>query len=303
MKNGYYWAKSTNIELLEFLAGSRSLQVDIEWFRILRQKEIYNNKWHTHSNTEIHFIFEGSIQFYFQNTMIEVPGGSAIFIPARCNHRLYNPHGDQFHECVLNCGFQMVHETPEGLFIENAYSHKEPFPFRMDTQLRNLLDLCIAEDRKRTSGFVTAIESCLMLIILNVARELTGWPEATYPISERVDLVNMRSKQVLEYIEQNPRISLNLPQIAAHVGLSVRQIQRVMRLYCNTTISNVVQGICLKQAKTLLKDPAMSIAAIAFELDFANEQSFTRFFRREEGVSPNQYRQSIMPPPEHFAIK
>jgi AraC-like DNA-binding protein len=47
------------------------------------------------------------------------------------------------------------------------------------------------------------------------------------------------------------------------------------------------------EAKVLLNDGALSIAQIAEELHFSDQFFFSKFFKRNAGVTPSQYRRRV----------
>jgi AraC-like DNA-binding protein len=47
----------------------------------------------------------------------------------------------------------------------------------------------------------------------------------------------------------------------------------------------------MRQAKRLLENTDLKIAAIAEALGFSTENYFYRYFKDNTGISPNQYRQ------------
>jgi two-component system response regulator YesN len=46
----------------------------------------------------------------------------------------------------------------------------------------------------------------------------------------------------------------------------------------------------MEQAKRLLANPSMPVADVAAAVGFNDPSYFTRVFRRQEGVSPSEYR-------------
>ena len=46
-------------------------------------------------------------------------------------------------------------------------------------------------------------------------------------------------------------------------------------------------------ARRMLDSPALSIKEIAEQLNFPDQSVFGRYFRRQEGISPGQYRAKL----------
>jgi AraC-like DNA-binding protein len=56
----------------------------------------------------------------------------------------------------------------------------------------------------------------------------------------------------------------------------------------------VIRNRTLLEAKRLLTNPQLNIAGIAFELNFSDNSYFTKFFKKTEGITPEEFRKKIL---------
>jgi AraC family transcriptional regulator, transcriptional activator of pobA len=56
----------------------------------------------------------------------------------------------------------------------------------------------------------------------------------------------------------------------------------------------VIRNRTLLEAKRLLTNPRLNIAGIAFELNFSDNSYFTKFFKKAEGITPEEFRKKIL---------
>jgi AraC family transcriptional activator of pobA len=56
----------------------------------------------------------------------------------------------------------------------------------------------------------------------------------------------------------------------------------------------VIRNRTLLEAKRLLTNPQLNIAGIAFELNFSDNSYFTKFFKKAEGITPEEFRKKIL---------
>jgi AraC-like DNA-binding protein len=77
--------------------------------------------------------------------------------------------------------------------------------------------------------------------------------------------------------------------VAAVVNTSVRTLQRRLAV-SGRTYKKLVDEVRLAAARKALVESAAPLKAIAFELGFAEQASFTRAFRRWTGQAPSEYR-------------
>lgn len=68
-------------------------------------------------------------------------------------------------------------------------------------------------------------------------------------------------------------------------------LSRVVKRHSGQTVKDHIDRLLLSKASMLLKRTDKPIAAIAEILNFANPQSFCKFFVRNKGVSPRKYRE------------
>ncbi len=61
----------------------------------------------------------------------------------------------------------------------------------------------------------------------------------------------------------------------------------------------VIRNRTLLEAKRLLTNPRLNIAGIAFELNFSDNSYFTKFFKKAEGITPEEFRKKILDKNHH----
>jgi AraC-like DNA-binding protein len=56
----------------------------------------------------------------------------------------------------------------------------------------------------------------------------------------------------------------------------------------------LIRNRTLLEAKRLLTNPQLSISDISFRLNFSDNSYFTKFFKKTEGVTPEEFRKQIL---------
>lgn len=98
----------------------------------------------------------------------------------------------------------------------------------------------------------------------------------------------------VEYIEQNYAQHLSLNQIADHVYLHPTYLSNVFKRQTGFSIVDYISEVRMRKAMELLRDPRNKIYWIVEQVGFSNQRYFSSVFRKVTGMSPMQYRQSIM---------
>lgn len=83
---------------------------------------------------------------------------------------------------------------------------------------------------------------------------------------------------------------LPLALLAQQAGCSPFHLLRAFRRHYGVTPREYQQRLRLERARTLLRNPATTITAIAIELGYAHHSHFSAAFRRAYGVTPRAFR-------------
>lgn len=81
-----------------------------------------------------------------------------------------------------------------------------------------------------------------------------------------------------------------IAQIARRTGLSAKKLKLGFRILFGTTVHGFANDLRMERGLDLLRDNALSVAAVAESLGFAFQTSFTTAFKRRYGVLPRDYR-------------
>ncbi|MFD0959368.1 helix-turn-helix domain-containing protein [Paenibacillus chungangensis] len=84
--------------------------------------------------------------------------------------------------------------------------------------------------------------------------------------------------------------ALSIVQIAEQLYISSSHLSTVFKKKTGKPFSQYLKEIRLKKASELMKEDRLKIYEIAASVGYLNEKSFSRAFRRELGVSPQNYK-------------
>ncbi|MGI6154659.1 MAG: AraC family transcriptional regulator [Enterococcus lemanii] len=81
-------------------------------------------------------------------------------------------------------------------------------------------------------------------------------------------------------------------EIEETLHYNAEYLNRLLKKQTGQTITAYAQAVRIQKARQLLATSDYTIQAIAEKMGFANETYFYQFFKKQTGISPNQYRQS-----------
>ena len=101
-----------------------------------------------------------------------------------------------------------------------------------------------------------------------------------------------RLVKMMTYIEEHLTEKIELGQIAEHVNVSRTYASAVFSKEVGMTISEFIMRERMLEAKRMLRDTDLTVAAIADRLAFCSQSYFTKNFTESEGMTPVEYRNS-----------
>lgn len=171
---------------------------------------------------------------------------------------------------------------------------------------RNLFE--IDRDRFTCAGGTAAMDLVLHLISVhfghNVAAEVSDQfimgeirnAENTQRTSNRfrLGITNPRVLQVVDLMEGNIEDPIPIARLAAQVGISQRQLERMFKEHVKTSAVRYYRRIRLLHARRLLLQSELPLIEVAVASGFGSLEHFSRTYKAEFGKSPQEDRRPGM---------
>lgn len=100
--------------------------------------------------------------------------------------------------------------------------------------------------------------------------------------------------RVVRYIQKNLAQPLTIAQLAGVAFLSPTYLCALFRQEMGETVNGFITKVRMERAKTLLCNPSMKQYDIAIAVGYANPSYFIRQFKKNEGITPAEYRNQHM---------
>ena len=110
------------------------------------------------------------------------------------------------------------------------------------------------------------------------------------PLRARLGVQNAKVLSIIELMEANLSEPLSLIEIADHVGLSRRQIERLFRTEMGRSPARYYLEIRLDRARHLLIQSSMPVVEVAVACGFVSASHFSKCYRELYSRSPQQER-------------
>lgn len=136
-------------------------------------------------------------------------------------------------------------------------------------------------------GFEMQVEALSRSLLLSILQAGSQTPPTAEPPGANVS--QMALHLALRYIQDNIGRKLPVDEIAAHLHVSPRHLNRLFVQGCGTSPAAYIERARLDRAMALLQN-GMPIKEVALGVGYADVQHFTRVFSRRAGVSPARFR-------------
>ena len=94
----------------------------------------------------------------------------------------------------------------------------------------------------------------------------------------------------LRFIAEHSHEGIQVADVAKHVSIAVRTLERHFRAALGRTMSEEIGRLRLERAKRLLVESKESIKQVSHHCGFMNVKHFYKIFHAAEGITPKAYR-------------
>lgn len=136
-------------------------------------------------------------------------------------------------------------------------------------------------------------------LITLLRRSESGISIGTRLISPMYDeRVPDRIKEVARYMEQNISENLTVLQIAKRFSLSESALKKMFSSDVGCGVTDFFNSMKIEKAKEYIRENEKNFTQISEELGFSSIHYFSRLFKKKTGMTPTEYRSSVIYPSE-----
>ncbi|MBP5728955.1 MAG: helix-turn-helix transcriptional regulator [Clostridia bacterium] len=129
-------------------------------------------------------------------------------------------------------------------------------------------------------------------ITLTLCAILAGISSALDTENSRERNYSPRIRKALEYIEENYMFGISTEDIADVAGVHVGHLHRIFPEETGMRIGEYLTHLRIEKAKSLLMHTDIPNSSIATRIGISSQQYFCRMFKKETGLSPQEFRKS-----------
>lgn len=121
---------------------------------------------------------------------------------------------------------------------------------------------------------------------INSLLQITTQKDVVQCFSNRYDIVDRFLNQLHVSASKEHCVSF----YAQKIGISTPYLSIIVKEYTGKTVRQWIKEFLIHESVCLLQKPSLTIQEIAYKLNFADQSSFGKFFKKHMLVSPQKYR-------------
>ena len=277
--------------LRSFSSGDReSQQFQVEVFDANRHFAVKYP--HRHDFFEVLYLAHGSGFHVIDGNKYEIKPPCVFFMSPGQAHKIEVSHDIEGFIFIFTPEFYLIDYNNQNRLIEFPFF----FTIRQDNPplllsdnnevefLESLFKNGIAELQKGENYSINFLRSLLNLILTYCA--------ARYKSEENVlsGKGHMIVKQFYQKVEENYEKNLSVAQYADLMAITPNHLTQTVSRLTGKSSSQIIKAKQILEIKRLLVHTNLSVTEIASRLNFPDQSYFAKFFKRETGSSPLQYR-------------
>ena len=121
--------------------------------------------------------------------------------------------------------------------------------------------------------------------------------DVSMSIASKINSYNTKSiklvlRNAIDFIHENYNKQITLNDVAEHVYVSTSYLSRMFKKELGKNFVDYLNGLRIEKAKELLMDPRYKTYEVAEIVGIPDAHYFSRLFKKYEGLSPTEYRDS-----------
>lgn len=270
--------------------GRQGAQFQVEVFDAHRHFQVQYP--HRHDFFEVLFLIKGSGFHVIDSNKYKIEPPCVFFLSPGQAHKLELSHDIEGFIFIFNAEFYLINRINHNRLLE--------FPFFYTIQQNN--PPLILEDRSNVSfleglfqkavnevaekdASVDLLKSILDLVLTLCAR--------LYPSDDGLSSKgkgHLMVKRFYQLVEENYLKNLPVNDYAEMLAVTANHLTQTVKQLTGKTSTEIIRAKQVLEVKRLLVHTNMSVTEIANVMNFADQSYFTKFFKKETGLTPLGYR-------------
>lgn len=275
---------------IDFLHASRILQIAVT--SVIHPAVSYEIR--AHRPCEICIVKHGNCIMHVAGEDVPMKEGEFIFILPYVSHRfttLTDSPCEVFY-VHFNLDFlnNPLYQLPKVLKLDLKQYFILYASHYIWGQLDFQLESCIHNIQEEYQIWLHSSISMMNYYVFELVLLLSRRIHSQFPVN--IDYHNPYVEQALTYIHEHYTEHLTAADIAKHLKISIRYLNRLFHDHTHSTILDYINSCRINQS-VLLIAKGYPLTYIAVTVGFSSPPHYTKVFKKYMGVTPREYRRAL----------
>ena len=244
---------------------------------------------HLHENLFQLFFLEAGRASFEAAELVELRTPCLVIIPANTVHGFtFSPQAKGRTLTLSEALLDTILQATPGVLVElNSVHILSDFNAEVRFVDLQALEQQIHEEiYSERPGKQLALNGCFKLLFVKIFRLL----QHNRRQQESPNRALHYFREFQKAVERTAPFGKKIAQFAQELKITQVHLNRICQAVKGKTAQQIVQAHTIRKAHNYLLYTSLSVAEIAYELQFVDPGYFTRFFRKQTGLSPVAYR-------------
>ncbi|WP_297086335.1 AraC family transcriptional regulator [uncultured Draconibacterium sp.] len=251
---------------------------------------------HRHDFFEVLYLQKGSGSHVIDGNKYDIKPPCVFFMSPGQAHKIDLSHDIDGYIFIFTSEFYLINQRNPNRLIEFPFfftirQNNPPLLLENENDvlfLERLFQKGIEEIKKEKGGAIDVLRAVLDLILTTCA--------AQYPYDENrwKGKGHIIVKKFFQLLEEHFHENLTVAEYADLMALTANHLTQTVSQLTGKTSSQIIKAKQVIEIKRLLVHTNLSVTEIATKLNFPDQSYFAKFFKREVGMSPLQFRTRSM---------
>jgi AraC family transcriptional activator of pobA len=255
---------------------------------------ISEQKWeirpHRHNQLwQFFLVAEGELNAVLEHDRLTLIGPCVVVVPVGKVHGFHYGEGARGTMISVSDGFlrgalaeggagSLPHRA-DRIQVMDLRGRKEAL-----TQLRSLFSAVESEVSQRKPGYRWALAALMQLLFVALDRRDPPRDEFKPMGDQAVCFERFR-----ELVAGSMTRHVTVTEYCRQLGVGERRLNRICRALVGTSPLGYIHRQLVEEAKRYLVHTAMPVSSVGYELGFRDSAYFSRFFKKQAGLSPSEF--------------
>lgn len=232
---------------------------------------------HFHGNLEMVYVCSGEMKATLNGRTVLVKADEIVLVPSYVVHQFQTERASDTLLLIVPLDYLPAFKR---LFKKKGFSAPVYRDEEADSELRHCLEL-LSRGRHRPES---PVYKGYIEVIVGLLIEKVGLCDQTE------DQTGELIRDILTYLDDHFRSSLDLASLACHFGYSKSRFSHIFNACFHCSITDYINTLRCRHAANLIADGTPQLDA-ALQAGFENMRTFYRAFKQYFGETPAQYSQ------------